>query len=61
MTPIHPAPKFIIEGEPLGFNPLLIFTTPISTLDPVVASLAADDHAGRVIAAINEVITQAYR
>jgi hypothetical protein len=53
-------PKFLIQGELLVFNPLLIFTAPVAALGPVTASPAADEHAGRVIAAIDEVITQAY-
>jgi len=42
------------------FNPLLLFTIPATALGPVIASLAADEHAARMIGAIDAVITQAF-
>jgi toxin CcdB len=53
-------PSFQVLAETLFLNPLALFTTPLSALGPVVASLAADPDAGRIIAAIDEVISQAY-
>jgi len=47
-------PRYLIQDE------LPVFTAPVSALGPVVASLAADEQAGRVIAAIDAIITQAY-
>ena len=52
-------PKFLVQNELPVFNPLLILIAPVSALGLVVASLAADEHASRVIAAIDLVITQA--
>jgi hypothetical protein len=54
------SPKFVTQDEQLVLNPLLMFTAPVLALGPVVVSLSADDDASRVIAAIDEVITQAY-
>jgi toxin CcdB len=54
------SPKFVIRDEQLVLNPLLMFTAPVPALGPVVASLSADNDASRIIAAIEEVITQAY-
>ena len=53
-------PQFLILSETLSLNPLAIFTAPVSALGPVVASLANDKDASRIITAIDEVITQAY-
>ena len=53
-------PEFLIGGESLTLNPLLIFATPVSALGPAAGSLAADGDAGRIIAAIDAVITQAF-
>ncbi len=53
-------PKFTILSESLCLHPLAMFAAPLSALGPVVASLAGDDEAGRIIAAIDEVISQAY-
>jgi toxin CcdB len=59
---IEPAlmPKFEIRGEQLVLSPLHLFTAPASGLGAVVASLAADEDASRIVAAIDALITQAY-
>ena len=53
-------PSFQVLSEVLFLNPLALFTAPLSALGPVVASLADDKDAGRIIAAIDEVISQAF-
>ena len=53
-------PRFRILSETLSLHPLAIFTAPVSALGPVIASLADDIDAARIIAAIDAVITQAY-
>jgi toxin CcdB len=53
-------PKFTIQNEHLVFNPLLLVTAPAASLGPVIPSLATDKDAGRIIAAIDAVITQAF-
>ena len=51
---------FVIRGETLFLGPLAMFAAPVPVLGPVVASLAADADASRIIAAIDAVITQAF-
>ena len=53
-------PAFQVLSEILFLNPLALFTAPLSALGPAVASLADDKDAGRIIAAIAEVISRAY-
>jgi toxin CcdB len=54
------APKFVIRIDSVFLNPLLLFAAPVSALGPVVASLSADQDASRIIAAIDQVISQAF-
>ncbi len=54
-------PEFRIEGRSVFLNPLRILTVPMSALGQQVASLADDVSAGRIIGAIDEVISRAYR
>lgn len=53
-------PDFAIQAETLFLDPLALFAAPVKALGPVVASLAADDDASRIIASIDAVITQAF-
>jgi toxin CcdB len=54
------APKFVIRTAPVLLNPLLLFAAPVSALGPVVASLSADQDASRIIAAVDQVISQTF-
>ncbi len=54
------SPEFVILSDIVVLDPLLIFAAPVTALGPVIASLAADDDASRIIAAIDAVITQAF-
>jgi toxin CcdB len=54
------APKFVIQTAPVLLNPLLLFAAPVSALGPVVASLSADQDASRIIAAVDQVISQTF-
>jgi toxin CcdB len=54
------APKFMIQTDSVFLNPLLIFAAPVAALGPVVASLSADEDASRIIAAIDQVFSQAF-
>lgn len=51
------APRFVIEGRSVVMDPLQLQTVPRDLLGPVVASLAADEHAARIIAAIDAVLS----
>jgi toxin CcdB len=53
-------PEFVIGSEALRLDPLGLFAAPVTALGPVVASLAADADASRIIGAIDAVITQAF-
>ena len=53
-------PEFVVRAESVFLDPLALFAAPVASLGPVVASLAADDDASRIIAAIDAVITQAF-
>jgi toxin CcdB len=55
------APRFRVAGADVVLSPLQMFSIVASRLGPVVASLADDASAGRIIAAIDEVITTAWR
>ena len=59
--PSEVAPEFIIEGRAVYLDPFQIFAIPVSALGLLVASLADDASAARIIAAIDEVITTAFR
>jgi toxin CcdB len=50
-------PALRIGGQTLYLNALQMFAMPVRLLGPVVASLADDASAARIIAAIDEVIT----
>jgi toxin CcdB len=54
------APELVVSDESLFLGPLSIFAAPVSALGPVVASLSADEDASRIIAAIDQVISQAF-
>ncbi|MBP0465072.1 CcdB family protein [Roseomonas sp. PWR1] len=51
------APRFTIEGRGVVLDPLQLQTVPREVLGPRVASLAADAHAARIIAAIDAVLS----
>jgi toxin CcdB len=50
------APRFVIEGQRVVLDPLLLQTVPREVLGPVIASLAADADAARIVAAIDVVL-----
>jgi len=52
--------RFTIEGRQVAADPLLMFPIPRDKLGECVASLADDDSAARLIAAINQVISTVY-
>ncbi len=52
--------RFTIEGRQVVADPLLTFPIPRDKLGECVASLADDDSAARLIAAIDQVISTAY-
>ena len=54
------APRFRLAGRDVVLSPLQMFSIAVARLGPVVASLANDASAARVIAAIDEVITTAH-
>ncbi len=54
-------PELIVAGGILYLNVLQMFSIPSRLLGPVVASLADDASAARVIAAVDEVIATAFR
>ena len=54
-------PLFRIEGIDVVPNPLQMFYVPAKLLGPVVASLADDREATRIIGAIDEAISRGYR
>ncbi|MBR0646676.1 CcdB family protein [Plastoroseomonas hellenica] len=51
------APRFRIEGQEVVLDPLQLQTVPREVLGPVVASLADDAVSGRIIAAIDIVLS----
>jgi hypothetical protein len=53
-------PAFTIEGSLVYLNPLEMQTVPRSKLGRLVTSLADDPSSGRIINAIDELITRAY-
>ena len=53
-------PAFTIQGKRVHLNPLEMQTVPRSVLGKRVATLADDNSSGRIIAAIDEMITRAY-
>jgi toxin CcdB len=53
-------PAFTVEGSVVYLNPLEIQTVPRSRLGKLVASLADDNASGRIISAMDEVISRAY-
>lgn len=53
-------PAFTIEGRLVYLNPLEIQTVPRSRLGKLVASLADDDSSGRIINAMDEVISRTH-
>lgn len=53
-------PAFTIQGTLVYLNPLEIQTIPRSKLGRRVASLTDDESSGRIIRAIDELITRAY-
>jgi hypothetical protein len=53
-------PEFMVRAGTLFLQVLARFAALLSALGPVVASLAADDDASRIIAAIDPVITLAF-
>ena len=55
------SPELRVSGQDLHLNVLQMFAMPTRLLGPVVASLADDASAARIIAAIDEVITTAHR
>jgi len=55
------APRFRVAGQDVVLSPLQLFSILASRLGPPVASLADAAAAGRIIAAIDEVITTAFR
>lgn len=55
------APRFHVAGRDVVLAPLQMFSILASRLGPPVASLADDASAARIIAAIDEVITIAWR
>jgi hypothetical protein len=55
------APAFQIRSTTVYLHTLQMFSILATRLGPAVASLADDTSAGRIIAAIDEVITTAYR
>jgi hypothetical protein len=54
-------PLVTIGGEKLLINALQILTVPLGWLGPVIASLADDAEAARIIGAIDEAISRGYR
>jgi toxin CcdB len=52
------AQTFVIEGRRLVLEPLHMQAVPADRLGPVVASLADDNEAVRIISAIDEVISR---
>jgi len=59
--PSEVAPEFIIEGRTVYLDAFQTFAIPVAALGPLVASLADDASAARIIAAIDEVIATAFR
>ena len=55
------APGVVIEAHSLFINALQILTVPLAWLGPVVASLAEEAEAARIIGAIDEAISRGYR
>lgn len=55
------APVFAVDGHDCVANPLQMFYIPVQALGPVVASLADDANAARIIAALDEAIARGYR
>jgi hypothetical protein len=53
-------PELVVADDSLFLDPLSIFAAPVAALGPVVASLSADEDASRIIAAIDQVISQAF-
>lgn len=51
-------PAFNIKGESLVLHPLEVVSVPVKPLGKPVASLA--DHADRIIAALDALVTRAY-
>lgn len=54
------APRFRIADEIVVLAPWQIFTMPADRLGPVVTSMADDERSGRIIRAIDELITRGY-
>jgi toxin CcdB len=52
------AQRYVIEGRQVVFEPLHMQATPVAKLGEVVMSLAEDNEAVRIIAAIDEVISR---
>jgi toxin CcdB len=52
------APAFEVEGTKVVADALLIFSIPVASLGPVVASLSDDRSAGMLIDAIDRVIAR---
>jgi len=61
-SPNYPAitPVFTIEERHVVLDPLLMFPIPVDRLGAFVTSLADDESASRIIAAIDQAITTAY-
>jgi toxin CcdB len=51
-------PRFMIEGQTLALDPLLLQAVPRAALGPVVASLANEDDAFAIITAIDQVLSR---
>ena len=53
-------PSFSIEGRSVILHPLQIFAMPVTSLGAKVGSLADDGSSGRILAAIDEVLSRAF-
>jgi toxin CcdB len=54
-------PIMTVAGDMVVLNPLMMFAIELARLGPVVASLADDTSAARIIASLDEAIARGYR
>jgi hypothetical protein len=54
-------PVMEVGGETVVLNPLMMFAIELARLGPVVANLADDASAARIIASLDEAIARGYR
>ena len=53
-------PRFTVEGRTVTIDPLLIQAVPVQRLGPPIASLADDESAAAITAALDALLSRAY-